>query len=98
MPVLRNLINTRAYVSSPRGGWVSVYEERTSLQDDEEIVRLARELSSHLEKPVIGFLVHDSDVLRYWLFEAGQLRDQFDSLPDYFQPADEDARARLRGN
>jgi len=65
MPVLRNLINTRAYVSSPRGGWVSVYEERTSLQDDEEIVRLARELSSHVEKPEIGYLVHNSDVLCY---------------------------------
>jgi hypothetical protein len=97
MTVLRNLIDTRAYVSSSRGGWVSVYEERTSSQDDEEIARLGRELSSHLEAPVIGFLVHDSDVLRYWLFEGGQLRDEFDSLPDYFQPTTEDTRKRLQG-
>ena len=83
---MRHSINTRAYVSSPREGWVSVYEERTSSQEEEEIVRLAREFSSHLQKAVVGFLVHDSDVLRYRLFDAGQPRDESSRSPTATRP------------
>jgi Ankyrin repeats (3 copies) len=96
--VVQRLINTRAYVSSSRTGWVSVYEERTSQQETEEIDRLARELSSHVDAPVIAFQVHDSDVLRYWLYEHGDLRDQYNSNPDYFQTAPPGQGQQLRGN
>jgi len=96
--VLKTLINTRAYVSSSRDGWISVFEERTSLQEEEEIRRLGQELSSHLESVVFGFLVHDSDVLHYWLFEEGRVHDEYDSWPNYFRPVPEATAQRLQGN
>ena len=71
-----------------RGGWVSLYEERASQQDDRRIRDLAGGLSKDLHVPAVAFLVHDSDVACYWLYDNGRLRDAYNSCPDYF---DDDA-------
>src|SRR3954452_15875123 len=71
-------------VSDPRRGWVSVYDQRASTQDDAWIKRLAHELSSRLRTACVAFLVHDSDIACYWLNDQGQLLDEYNSIPDYF--------------
>jgi hypothetical protein len=68
-----------------KGGWASLYEEQASQQDDERIRELASGLSKQLGVAVIAFLVHDSDIACYWLFEKGKLLDEFNSCPDYFE-------------
>jgi hypothetical protein len=67
-----------------KGGWTSMYEERASEQDDARIRELGGGLSGDLHAPAIAFLVHDSDIACYWLFEDGQLLDEYNSDPDYF--------------
>jgi hypothetical protein len=68
-----------------KGGWISLYEERMSEQNDEWIRDLAGGLSKDLQVPAIAFLVHDSDIACYWLYDKGQLQDEYNSCPDYFE-------------
>lgn len=77
---------TDCHVLPSKQGWTSVYEKRASLQDDDWIREFASGLSADLDLPVLGFLVHDSDVACYYLYEHGELTDEFNSWPDYFDP------------
>jgi hypothetical protein len=72
------------HVLPAKGGWVSVYEELASQQDESRIRDLAGGLSRDLKTVGIAFLVHDSDIACYWLFERGKLLDEYNSCPDYF--------------
>lgn len=74
----------QCYVAPPKKGWASLYEDRLSSQDDAWIRQLGSELSGRLQSPAIAFLVHDSDFVCYWLFDKGELQDEFNSCPDYF--------------
>jgi hypothetical protein len=49
---------------------------------------LAGGLSEDLHVAAIAFMVHDSDIACYWLFDGGQLLDEYNSYPNYF---DDDA-------
>jgi hypothetical protein len=55
---------------------------------NDRIRDLAGGLSADLEVAAISFMVHDSDVASYWLFDGGRLLDHYNSCPDYF---DDDA-------
>lgn len=71
-----------------KGGWTSLYEERASQQDEEWMRELAVDLTRDLRAAVIAFMVHDSDIACYWLFENGRLLDEYNSFPDYFDMDD----------
>ena len=86
-----------AWVSAGTQGWVSVYPESTEKQDTREMESLAAALSASLVAPVLGVLVHDSDVLRLWCYSQGALVDEYDSAPDYFAKARKADHERLRG-
>jgi hypothetical protein len=77
----------RFCVIPAHGGWTTLYEEQASGQDDGRIGELAGGLSRDLHTAAIAFLVHDSDIASYWLFDNGQLLDEFNSCPDYFDMA-----------
>ncbi len=81
-------------VLAPKGGWVSAYDERASRQDETRIRELAESLSQDLMAAAIAFLVHDSDIACYWLFDRGRLLDEYNSCPDYF---DDDAKDQASG-
>ncbi|HEV3116128.1 MAG TPA: hypothetical protein VGY58_03695, partial [Gemmataceae bacterium] len=81
---LRSLKPAAAWVTGAANGWITVYEEQTSTQDDRWIRELTERVSAGVHVPAIAFLVHDSDVLCYWLFDDGRLLDEFNSCPDYF--------------
>jgi hypothetical protein len=81
---IKRLAKNRAYVSSSKNGWVTVYEESADAQDLDRIQGLASKLSTRLGVPVFAFLVHDSDILLYWLYQGGELSDHYNSRPDYF--------------
>jgi hypothetical protein len=80
-----------AWVTGPKNGWVTVYEERASTQDGAWIRQMSERLSGDLRAPVVAFLVHDSDVLCYMLCDGGKLVDEFNSCPDYFGDDDSEA-------
>src|SRR5262245_8979924 len=71
-------------LAAPRQGWTSIFEERASTQDEDWIASLAEQLSSRLRTACVAFLVHDSDIARYWLSDQGKLLDEYNSIPDYF--------------
>ncbi len=71
-----------------KGGWTALYEEQASEQDDRRIHELAGGLSKDLQVAVISFLVHDSDIACYWLYDNGELLDEYNSDPDYFGETD----------
>jgi hypothetical protein len=71
-----------------KSGWTSLYEEQASEQDDRRIRDLGSGLSEDLHVAAIAFLVHDSDIACYWLFDNGQLLDEYNSYPDYFGDSD----------
>jgi hypothetical protein len=74
--------------------WISVYDELCENQDEAAI----RGLAEHLSRgggTAIGVLDHDSDVLRLWLCQDGQLVDTFDSNPNYFVGVSPDLPGQL---
>jgi hypothetical protein len=76
---------SRHRVVPAKSGWTSLYEEQASEQDDRRIRDIASGLSKDLHVPAIAFMVHDSDIACYWLFEDGQLLDEYNSDPGYFE-------------
>jgi hypothetical protein len=94
----KDLIATRAYVSPAKDGWITLYDETSESQDTAEITRLGRELSLRLNTALFAFLIHDSDVFVYYLFDRGELIDEYNSDPAYFSGAvTEETRHRLAG-
>lgn len=96
--VLASLVKSRAYISPASGGWVTIFDEASESQDSKILIKLAKELSKALKTEVFGFLVHDSDIAVYYLCQNGDLMDEFDSCPDYFDnEVSEEDRRRVRG-
>jgi len=95
---LGGLVHSRAMVTEPENGWITVYDETSESQDIEELRRLGKGISAKLKTSVFCFLVHDSDIFVYLLYNNGKLVDQFDSHPDYFGPVTDKHRKRWAGN
>jgi hypothetical protein len=91
------LIQTRAFVSPPKNGWVTIYDEDSDNQDEATLSRIGAGLSKSLKTATLAVLVH-SDIAAYWLYQNGKLLDEFNSAPDYFEATDEATRQRLRGD
>lgn len=87
--ILRDGNALPVYVSKPCDrGWISVYPRGTENQDPQLLRALAQRLSKDLETGVFGFLVHDSDLFWYVLFENGKQSDEYESDPGYFDGED----------
>jgi hypothetical protein len=91
------IVKSRALVTQPESGWISIYDETSELQDSAELQRVASELSEKLATEVFAFLVHDSDVFVYWFYRKGKLVDQFNSNPNYFGPMKSAERKKWAG-
>lgn len=80
-------------------GWVGVYPEHNG-QDQ----TIGEEIARSLGGVALHALVHDDDVMAYWLWEEGELVDWFWSRPGYFgeetraeqEPMKGDAKALAR--
>lgn len=84
MEALRSLDLVPAYVrGSPETPWTSIFPE-AGYQDDAALPEMARALSKALKRPVIAFIVHDSDIFLYWLCDDGKELDRYNSAPGYF--------------
>jgi hypothetical protein len=92
------LVQGRAYVSPPKNGWVTLYDETSDAQDAYEIGRLGSELSTKLETVVFAFVVSDSTMFIYYLFDNGDLLDEYNSVPPPTNAAAEpDQKIRFTG-
>ena len=98
VPVVRELLEARAYVSVSKNGWVSVFDENGDNHSEKDLEGLTGRFSERLQTTVISFRVHDSDVFEYWLALNGKLLDPFSSSPDYFGVKEKQENQRLAGD
>ena len=75
------LVQGRAYVTPAAGGWVTLYDEVSERQDAYEIGRVAGELSVAMASAVFAFVVNADTLFVYYLFENGDLSDEYNSSP-----------------
>ena len=78
------LAERSALVSPAFNNVVAVFDEQSDSQDAEVISALAAELSTKCKCPVLATMNHDDDVLWYRLFAEGDLVDEYNSCPGYF--------------
>ncbi len=87
--VAKVLAGRSAMVTPVNDGCVVVYDEESDTQNEEVIVELAAQLSHELDCPLLAVLNHDDDILWYQLYVGGELADEYDSSPNYFEAAAE---------
>ena len=78
------LTGRNAIVTPVKDGCVVVFDEQSDEQDTEVIADLAKHLSRECNCPVWAVLNHDDDVFWYQLHVVGELVDEYDSSPGYF--------------
>jgi hypothetical protein len=83
------LVGRKAIVTPESNGCVVAYDEASDDQDMDCIAELALRMSSSLRCPVLAVLDHDDDILWYQLYENGELTDEYDSTPGYFDSSAE---------
>ena len=80
-----------ALIAPAENGYTVVFDEASEKQDVEVLQSLATHLSRSCGCPAIAILNHDDDVLMYWLYKSGELLDEYNSDPAYFDDAQEPA-------
>lgn len=86
-PEVASALSGRAAIISPEhGGYVVAYDEQSEAQDFQIITELGSRLSLSLGTPVLAIVVHDDDILFFQLYENGEITDDYDSSPGYFDP------------
>ena len=83
------LAGRSAIVTPAQDGCVVVFDEQSDDQDSAVITELASRLSREFRCPVLAVLNHDDDILWYQLYLGGELADEYDSAPSYFDAAAE---------
>lgn len=85
------LAGRSAIVTPLHDNYVVVFDEESDQQNHEVIAELASELSGQLNCPLLAMLNHDDDILWYQLYLNGELVDEYNSTPGYFNASDEES-------
>jgi hypothetical protein len=85
------LAGRSAMVTQAQAGCVVVFDEESDKQDQEIIAELASRLSGQFRCPLLAVLNHDDSILWYQLYLSGELVDEYNSAPGYFETGDEEA-------
>jgi hypothetical protein len=83
------LAGRSAIVTPVQDECVVVFDEQSDEQDPAVITELASRLSRELHCPVLAVLNHDDDIFWYRLYLSGELADEYDSSPGYFDAEEE---------
>lgn len=85
------LAGRSAIVTPAQDGCVVVFDEESDEQNPEVIAELASRLSGAFHCPLLAVLNHDDDIFWYQLYLNGELVNEYNSSPDYFDSAAEEA-------
>ena len=86
-------LEIQCLVSPVVSGWVGVFPS-----DNGQDQRVGEELAKRLGGTVWHVLVHDDDVLAYWLWHEKKLVDSYCSVPGYFGEEDQAEQEATTGN
>src|SRR6185369_7692027 len=78
-----------AFVSPTENGFTTIYDRESDEQDFDVIEQLGCQLCESLARPVLAVVLHDDDVLFYWLFRNGAVSHSYNSCPTYFDAESE---------
>src|ERR1700722_105533 len=92
------LAGRSAIVTPEQDGCVVVFDEESDQQNSEIIAELAARLSTGFGCPLLAVLNHDDDILWYQLYVNGELMDEYNSAPDYFDALEEAESAPSGGD
>lgn len=87
--VVAAMAGRSAIVTPEQDGCLVVFDEQSDDQDSAIITELASRSSRELHCPVLAVLNHDDDILWYQLYLSGELTDEYDSSPGYFDASAE---------
>lgn len=87
--VAKVLAGRSAIVTPAQNGCVVVLDEESDEQDQGIITELAARLSREFCCPALAVLNHDDDIFWYQLYIKGELADEYDSSPGYFDESAE---------
>lgn len=86
-PAVAKALHGRAAIVTPNiGDCTVVYDSICDKQDADAMSELASRLSREFHCPAWAVLIHDDSVLWYRLYLSGQLADEYNSCPGYFDP------------
>lgn len=92
------LAGRSAIVTPEREGCVVVFDGESDKQNFEIIAELASQLSAGFGCPLLAVLNHDDGFLWYQLYVNGELTDEYNSSPNYFNDSGEDDSAPSGGD
>ena len=72
-------------ITPPRRGWITVYDDVCD-RDPSMLRRLAAELAERTGAVVLSLGVEHDQVVRFVLFEAGRVVDEYLSVPEHYGP------------
>lgn len=72
------------YICSKEDDYNLVTEEKMDEQNPIDILEFVKKLSSKTDKPVITYMIHDSSVLWFLIYENGDEIFIFDNSDEYF--------------
>ena len=82
----------KCLISPILDGWIGIYPENQG-QDEQ----FGAAIAQRLDGVVLHMLVHDSDVMAYWLWRDHQLVDSYWSRPGYFGEENRAKQERMAG-
>ena len=85
MSALKSMQRT-AYLSPTIEGHTFIFDKAMERQNATIIEEFGTALTGQLQCAALAAVLHDDDVLYFWLFHNGAVCDRYDSLPQYFDP------------
>jgi hypothetical protein len=79
-------LQREAFLSPMIEGHTVVFDKKLDEQDGEAIEELGKAITRSLSCSALAAVLHDDDVLYLWLFNDGEVLDNYDSSPAYFNP------------
>jgi hypothetical protein len=90
--VTNSMRGRSAAITPVSNGCVVVFDEESDGQEGQVIHSLGAQLSQIHACSVLAVVNHDDDILHYQLFNKGELVDEYNSCPDYFEGSEEPSR------
>jgi hypothetical protein len=95
--VAKALRGRRAIVTPKVGDYTVAFDSVCDEQNVDGIQAVTSRLSRELRCPALTVIVHDDDVLGYFLYREGELGDWYNSCPSYFDFGSKEEPAAPKG-